>query len=211
MMIDVSALTRISGQRKIDREFQYFWRAGYYSSLIVSRNSLRFNFAPLILLPRAFPAMESAFCSVTSAKCGILIPSSLRLCRFFYIREAWLSLSFLPSMYISFSSHLSPSLLCMRVILLATASPRFERCASADAYAERCLNPSPARSTLRPPPRSPFRRVHYAMRILEERRVLSVRRVGVSEVARTRKHFLLARVMVCLKLDYRKCRTILDD
>jgi len=115
-----------------------------------------------------------------------------------FSREASLSLlsTFLlflssPPPSVSLSRFISFAFLC-RATLSSTANPRFEM--RPDSYAERCFIPFAILPFVTP--RS-IRRVHYAMRILVERRVLSVRRAEVSEVAWTRKHFLLAEVMAC--------------
>lgn len=55
--VNVLTRTRSPGltvDRKIERELPLRPTAGYYSSLVVSRNSLRFSFAPLSSLSRLF-------------------------------------------------------------------------------------------------------------------------------------------------------------
>lgn len=124
--------------------------------------------------------------------------------------EAWLSLLFFVCLSTPLSLLLFVSLSCTRVTRSSTASPRFEM--RLDRYVEQYLIPLAATPA---PCRSPFRRLHYAMRILEERErerkgyfLQGAPGVWGRPDSET---FLARRVMVCLKLNYRKCRAILDD
>lgn len=109
----MSALTRISGQQSKNRSriacnTPTHRQTGYYSSLIVSRNFLRFSFAPLILfLPFPQWNLRYAWSRPQNAVSWFrLLSASLFLHSF-----SWRSLdSLFPSMYISLILFLSLSL-----------------------------------------------------------------------------------------------------
>lgn len=92
----------------------------------MSRNSLRFSFAPLILfLPFLEWNLRYAWSRPQNAVSWFrLLSASVAFYTFVLLCEAWLSLSF--HVYFSYSFSLSLSSSCMRVILLAIASSRFE-------------------------------------------------------------------------------------
>ena len=179
--------------------------ARYYSSLVVSRNFLRFSFAPLIPFP-SFLQWDLRYAwsrpqNAISCDSIFSVSSSLFLSIFLfhlYSREDFTLSPFLcVPLILSFS-------LCHSLVWESLSPPR--------TLDSRCVSTEVRRAVFESPRRcSPFRRLHYAMRILEESEGYFLQGVPGVWGRPELETFLACRVMVCLKLNYRKCRAILDD
>ena len=138
----------------------------------------------------------------------LVIPSSLFLHHFSYLSFSFIcSLAktlLFPLFCVCLSSSLSLShSLCVILLYESHSLHREPLIRDASRQVRRAVFESPRCS--------PFRRLHYAMRILEESEGYFLQGVPGVWGRPELETFLACRVMVCLKLNYRKCRAILDD